>query len=276
MRALAAGLKKAREATDISARELSRRLKLSPGLVALWESGRRVPRVEHVAMALAILGTAPDERDRLFELARLSKSEPNWLTVGVPGISEQLVGTVESERAASKIIQWSPSLIPGLLQTSEYMRVILSRGGRDQVDIDGRLMLRVGRREVITRRNPVEFVAFIGEAALRDPVVEPDLMADQLRYLVEMSGKKNIDLRIVPSCIGWHPGSAGPFVLYEFPDSGPVLHFEHYSSGAFVPDESNIKDYQSAIEILTDVAKNSRESVELIKTITKGWANNHE
>ncbi|HWE88984.1 MAG TPA: helix-turn-helix transcriptional regulator [Pseudonocardiaceae bacterium] len=274
-RALAAGLRKAREATGMSGRELARRVKVSQGLVTHWECCRRIPRVEHVVMVLMTCDTAAPERDRLLDIAH-HVNDPNWLTVGVPGISQQLAGVVESEEAASKIIQWSPVLIPGLLQTPDYARVIVSQNGREQKDVQARVMIRMGRREIITRRDAVEFTAIIGETALRDPVVEPDLMAEQLHYLIELGVRPNIDLRVISSNIGWHPGSTGPFVLYEFPDSGSVVHFEHHSSGAFVPDEHDIKQYESAIEVLKEIAKSPEVSREFITDIAKGWANHRE
>lgn len=259
----------------MSGREVARRMKVSQGLVTHWECCRRIPRVEHVVMFLMTCGTEARERDRLIELAH-NVSEPNWLTVGVPGISQQLAGAVECEEAATKIIQWSPTLIPGLLQTPEYARVTVSQNGRKQKDVEARMTVRMGRRKVITRRDPVEFTAIIGESALRDPVVEPDLMAEQLRYLVEMGSKTNIDLWVVPSHIGWHPGLTGPFVFYQFPDSGSVLHFEHHSSGAFVPDADDIKQYESAIETLKEAAKSPDVSREFITNIAKGWATHRE
>lgn len=270
VRALAAALRSARETAGISARELARRLKVSQALVSHWENARRVPKLEDVAMVLATLGTEPEERERILDLSR-NIGEPNWLSVGMPGIPQQLAGAVESERAASAITEWNPSLIPGLLQTPDYGRVVLSRNGRDKTDVDARMMVRMGRREVITRSDPVHYTAIIGESALRDPVLEPRLMVDQLDHLVEMSRKSHIELRVVPSRIGWHPGSAGPFIFYEFPDAGPVVYFEHYSSGAFVPNADNIKDYREAIAMLKEAAKRPEVSIKFIEDVSKEW-----
>lgn len=111
------------------------------------------------------------------------------------------------ERAASTIIEWSPSIIPGLLQEADHARAILSHNGRNTADLEPRLLVRIGRREVITRGNPTRLTALIGEEALRDPVIAPALMADQLMHLVRMSERPNVQLWTVPARIGWHPGS---------------------------------------------------------------------
>jgi len=39
--------------------------------------------------------------------------------------------------------------------------------------------VRMGRREVLTRRNSVHLIALIGEAAIRDCIGSPEIMADR-------------------------------------------------------------------------------------------------
>ncbi|HEX7659909.1 MAG TPA: helix-turn-helix transcriptional regulator [Pseudonocardiaceae bacterium] len=276
LRALAAGLKEARTIAGLSTRELAIKLKWAQPTVSHFELGRRRPSVEQVAMIVAVLGVDRAERERLIELARRA-DEPNWLTTGVPGISQQLAGVFECEAAATRIVEWSPNLVPGLLQSPEYAEAIM-KWGRDEVeDLPTRIMIRIGRQQVIARpENPVRFVALIGENTLHDPVVSAALMADQLRHLAEMAERPNVEIRIVPSRIGWHPGSSGPFVFYEFADSGPVVHFEHYSSGAFVPDAENVRDYRQAIEVLTDLALTPDESIAAIARAADEWKGNHD
>src|SRR2546421_5266247 len=115
-RALCAALREARTASGISQRELGRLLSITYTNISLWENGHRIPSVETVAMILAALRTSPEERERILVLAR-NVGEPSWLTVGIDGVPQQLTGTTECERAASRITQWSPAIVPGLLQT---------------------------------------------------------------------------------------------------------------------------------------------------------------
>jgi transcriptional regulator with XRE-family HTH domain len=266
-RALSASLRKARLASGIGLRELGRMLSISHTDLSLWEHGHRVPNVEIVAMILAALRTVPEERERILDLARNAR-EPNWLAVGMPGLTQQLAGAMESERAATVITEWSLSLIPGLLQDPDYARAIVSQ---NPDDIERRMLVRIGRREVITRSDPTHMNAFIGEVALRDPVVPPAQMAEQLMYLVQLGERPNIDIWVVPTAIGYHPGLNGPFVLYDFPDSPPVVHFEHYSSGAFVPDADNVKAYRFAVATLKTVGVGPGESAGFITRIAEEW-----
>jgi len=270
-RALSAALREALIASGIGVNELARRLSMSHTPISLWLNGNRVPDAEKVAMLLGALHVQPDERERILALARNAK-EPNWLTVGMPGVSQQLAGAVESERAALKITEWSPWLIPGLTQTSDYARVVISDNGRRSSDVELHLMLRMGRREVITRSDPVGFDALIGESALTDPVGSEKSMCVQLAHLVDLAERPNISIWVVPNGIGYHAGRVGPFVFYDFPDATPVVHFEHFSSGAFVHDSDNVKEYQDTIKSLKELAISPDDSPAYIARIADKWS----
>lgn len=240
---------------------------MSHGTLSHWETGRRIPTPEDVASLLTAADITGDEKERVIELARHA-SEPNWLTVGMPGIPHQLAGAVECERSASSIAEWSPMGIPGLLQTADYARAISTASGLSSQEVEPRVMLRIGRREVITQRKPVRFLALIGEDALRDSIGTPEVMEEQRQYLLDLSARDNVTVQVVPPRVGWHPGLAGPFVLYDFPDAPAVVHFEHYSSGAFVPDTDDVQAYRKAVDSIRQVAMSPTATAELIAKIT--------
>ncbi len=229
-----------------------------------WETGRRIPTPEDVASFLAVAGVTGQERQRLLDLAR-NASEPNWLTVGMPGIPQQLAGAVECERSASAIVEWAPMAVPGLLQTSDYSRAVSAAGGLTTHETERRATVRAGRREIITRRDPVRFTALIGRHSLSDKIGTPEVMRDQLRFLLELAARDNVTIQVVPPDVGWHPGLAGPFVLYDFPDSPAVVHFEHYSSGAFVPDDDDVLAYRQAVTRILELAMSPAVTVDLIE-----------
>lgn len=264
-----AAVRELRMRSGVSGRQLSAQLGLSHGTVSHWETGRRIPDVEDVAAFLAVLGVVGAEKERILDLAR-NAAEPNWLTVGMPGIPQQLAGAWECERAASSIVQWTPMVIPGLLQTSDYARAIATANRFSDQEIESRVMVRGSRREVITRRNdPVAFEALICEVAVREVIGDVDVMAEQLRWLGDMAKRKNVTVRVVPLGVGWHPGFAGPFILYDFPDAPPVIHFEHHSSGAFVPDADDVQAYRGAVDRLREIAMTPTASSRFIAEAAK-------
>ncbi|WP_216216262.1 helix-turn-helix domain-containing protein [Amycolatopsis aidingensis] len=268
-RALAAAIRELREEAGLSGRELSQRLGVSHGTISHWETGHRVPTPEDVASVLGVLGVTGERRRLLLDLAR-NAADPNWLTAGMPGIPQQLTGVMECERTARKITEWAPMYVPGLLQTPDYVRAVMSAGDRSQQEIDQRVMVRVGRREIITRRrDPVGFHALIGEYAIRDVIGDEAVMTDQFDFLLELASRSNVTIQIIPLSCGWHPGLHGPFVLYDFAESSPVLHFEHYSSGAFVPDVYDVQTYRAALDTMGSKAMSQEDSLAFLARITK-------
>ncbi|MBQ6644376.1 MAG: helix-turn-helix transcriptional regulator [Saccharopolyspora sp.] len=269
-RALSAALRETRRASGVGLRALSRQLELSHTQLSHWENGSRVPSIETVAMILAALRVPSGDRERILDLAR-NTAEPNWLTVGLAGIPQQLAGAIESERAASAITEWAPMIVPGLLQTPDLMKSTMRAVKLPQHEEDVRMMVRAGRSEVLTREDPVRFEGIISEAVLYQRLAAPGVMAEQFAHLIEMSERPNITVRVVPLRTGWHPGLLGPFVLYEFPDAPSVVYFEHYNSGAFIPAEHDVNEHQKALAEIRNVAFDTTDSLGLLKQAHQEW-----
>ncbi len=223
-------------------------------------SNRSLPagRPEDVGGFLAAIGVSGDERERILDLAR-GAGESDWLIVGMPGVSQKLSGVLECERTAVRITEWLPWSIPGLIQTSDYAREII---GPDEA----KLTLRLARRDALTRHKPVEFCALLGEPALRQVIGSRSVMAHQLRSL--LSTPENVTVQVVTIGSGWHPGIAGPFILYDFAGSPSIVHLEHYRSSAFVYNERDVEGYKGAADTLRrEVAISPADSAKLIADV---------
>ncbi|MGH3919244.1 MAG: helix-turn-helix domain-containing protein, partial [Pseudonocardiaceae bacterium] len=262
-RALAGALRQAREAAKVSVREVARRLGTSHSVVSYWETSKRVPRLEDVASYLTAIGVTGDDREAILDLGRHA-GDQDWLAVGLPGISQQLAGTMECERAAAAIIDWSPHLVTGLLQTSDYARAIIGGEPLPAGEVEARVLVRMGRRDVITRSNPVRLTALLGEAALHELIGGPRVMADQLRHLVKLAESDTITIQVVRSSQGWHPGLNGPFVLYDFDGSRSIVLLEHHRTGAFVVDQDDVAGYKTAVDKIHQLAMSPADSRTLI------------
>jgi hypothetical protein len=88
-------------------------------------------------------------------------------SVTLPERREHMNAVIRAERTATKITHVAPLLIPGVLQTYDVMRAIMVAGGVDESEIDERVNDRLGRRHLITRRNPAHLTVLLGEAAIR-------------------------------------------------------------------------------------------------------------
>ena len=115
----------------------------------------------------------------------------------------------EHEGKADQLYMYEHSLIPGLLQRERYTRAVLSTlPDKSPDDVERELAGRMARQEVLTREGPtrVQLFALIDEAALYRPAAEPEVMREQLTWLVEVSRMPNVALAVVPYSAGGTSG----------------------------------------------------------------------
>lgn len=263
--AIGVALRRAREDAGLSARQLATKLAKSHTTIGRWESGERAPRPVDVATVLSALGADNSLREELVELAR-STDGRQWAASGLPEQQRQLTTLLEIERTACRIVSVSPLLVPGLLQTADYARAMMFTAGIPTDEMDLRVAVRIGRRDVIAKEDPAHLLAITSESALRSRIGGVDVMSAQLRSLVSYSEWSNIDLRVVPTGTGWHPGLEGPFSVVEYAGRN-VVHVENRVSGQFFHEPSDVTAYADAVATITGVALSREESVRLIAEI---------
>lgn len=261
-RALGAELRQARERAGKGVRELAGELGFGHSKLSLWERGKKLPTTEDVASVLALLDVTGDERERMIEMARQAE-QPNWLATGIPGIAEQLRGLMEFERTATEMVNCSPMLIPGPLQTGDYARGIM--GGHPLADTQ--VAMRLGRRDILLRRNPVNFTALIGESALRQRIADPEVMVEQLNELLNMGKRPNVTIRVIPAATGFHPGLLGPFIVMYFLKSDPIAFLERHRASAFLFDDEDVAAFIEAANVVAEIAMSPADSARLIAEV---------
>ncbi|GAA4876349.1 helix-turn-helix transcriptional regulator [Saccharopolyspora cebuensis] len=261
-RALGAELREARENAGRSLRALAQELETNHVKLMRYETGKSVPAPEVVAAFVTALGVSATERDRLVEMAR-DADTPNWLTADRAGVHQELTALIEFERTATRITNVATGLIPGLLQTSDYARAVMR--GKPVGEVEKLVLMRLGRREVLSTRNAPRLTAIISENALREPIGGPEVMADQLRKVEQIAEWEGVDVRVIRSgSTVWHPGHVGPFVVFEFPKARPIVHLEHYRSSAFLYNPGLAEEYVDAITTLLSLALDPAQSIAFI------------
>ncbi|HKN53849.1 MAG TPA: DUF5753 domain-containing protein, partial [Amycolatopsis sp.] len=176
---------------------------------------------------------------------------------------------IEYERTAVRITNWSLLIIPGLLQTPDYARALLTGSDIRVEDADTRLVVRLERQKILTKQDPVRLVAIISELAIREMVGDEDIMSDQIDHLLEMAELDNISIRIVPSGGGYHPGKVGLFTMYDFAEAPSTIYLEHYHASAFLCDSEGIRAYRKLTKLLAGKALSEDASRELLREVAR-------
>ncbi|HEV7973804.1 DUF5753 domain-containing protein, partial [Amycolatopsis sp.] len=181
--------------------------------------------------------------------------------------SEQLRTYIAHETQAIGIRNFQLALVPGLLQTEDYARAVISRSVNvPSKQVEVRVHTRMLRQEIFNRYPRPDFTYFLHESALRLPVGGSEVMSEQLHHLLRMAIRPNLELRIVPCSAGAHAGTAGPFTLMEFPRFTPVIYLEGEMSSVFLEQTTEVAAYRRILASLADTALGPEESKQLLVT----------
>ncbi|MGH3794932.1 MAG: helix-turn-helix domain-containing protein [Pseudonocardiaceae bacterium] len=263
-RELGEGLRRAMQGARLTGKQAARQLGWSPSWVSRLLSGQRNATVIQVAEFLAVCGVTGAERDRLLGLCQ-DQYVPGWLQQHGSRLPQQVITLIDHEDKAVTIGEFQSALVPGLLQTGDYTRALLTEAGRvPAAELDGRVAARLARQSLFSRDRPVTFTFYLHEFVLRLPVGRAAVMADQLHHLRQMARRRHVTLRVVSAALGGHAATGGSFQLMEFAEFKPVAYLESETSCLFLEHPAEIAAYQSILDALARTALSEAESDRLI------------
>lgn len=163
-----------------------------------------------------------------------------------------------------------PLHLPGLLQTEEHARAVFEAviPQLPDADIDLRLAHRMDRRQVLEREAPPNFDVILHEAALRMEFGGSRVARRQLEYLLLMSERANVTLRVIPFKAGGFPG-AGQSVTYiesEVPQLD-TLALDSTHGPEFIDAERQLQKYRAHLEAAEQVALAPDASQDFIRSL---------
>ncbi|WP_307802051.1 helix-turn-helix domain-containing protein [Actinomadura violacea] len=249
-----AQLRRLREAAEISTEAAGYEIRGSHSKISRLELGRVGFKERDVADLLTLYGVDdPVRREALLELAEQANRPGWWQPYAdvVPSWFEPYLGL---EQGAVLVRVFEVQSVPDLLQTADYARALIAarHPGAGAEEIDRRVELRMRRRLVLERPEPVRLWAVLDEAALRRVVGGPEVMRGQLRHLIEISRLPNVTVQVLPFAAGGHAAESGPVTLLRFaePELPDVVYLEQLT-GALYPDRaSDVTRYRDALNRL--------------------------
>jgi transcriptional regulator with XRE-family HTH domain len=247
-------LRRLRTEAGISREEAGEAIRASEWKIHRLENGQVGFKDRDVGDLLRLYGvTDPDDIAGFLEFAR-EANEPGWWQRYGDLLPQWFKAYVDLESAATLIRTYEGQLVPGLLQTEDYMRAVIGGANLDESpeEAERRVALRIARQTLLIRPDGPRLWAVIDEAALRRPVGGPEVLRGQLERLLEASKLPNVTLQILPFAAGAHPAMGSSFSILRFPDQElpDVVYLEHLTNAVYTDKRPEVERYLDVMELL--------------------------
>lgn len=261
---LGAELRTLRVAAGVTQEQAALAIGLSKQGISRLENGQRNISPDEVAGLLGRYGVTGAKKDQLLAMAR-TLDDPGWWELHMPGMTQESSTLADYESRATRLTDWAPLLIPGLLQTEDYARSFMLDDGISSSEVEARWTARLRRQHRLTR-DDVLYVALLGEPAL---IGNDVIHRDQLSALVDAANRPNLKIRVVPTRNMPRLGRVEAFMTMDVPPT-TVVHVEMARSGAFQDDEEYVAPYVRRVTRLSEVALSETMSLRRIVEIRDG------
>lgn len=268
---LTESLRQLREQAGLTMVEAAERLRQQPGKwsrsklqrIETREQGVKIREVEQLLDLYQVDATV---RASLLDLAATAHERGYWLAIR-KDLPEDMHSLLDVEAALTAQRQFETMLIPGLLQTADFARALMSGVSPELTGdiIERRVMARMARQQVLTKANPLRLHAIIEEAILERQVGTPAIMRGQLRRLIDEAQSEHITIQVLLKSAGASPALEGPFSILSLPDPIPDFGYAEGPGGmVYIEDRDAVREYTLRFGILTQRALSPKRSVALI------------
>jgi transcriptional regulator with XRE-family HTH domain len=276
---LAAWLREIRESRGESGEVVAAAINWSPSKISRYERAKTGMPPREVRKLIDYYGVPEPERSQIITLAE-EAAQRGWWEDFSDILSDDYRQFIGLEHEASSIAIWHVSVIPGLLQTEEYARSIISSYSRVEPIAPGiitRLVKVRMRRQQVLDRAGLELSIVLDESILRRRIGNEKLMYDQLQHLANAADRPNLTLQICP-LDAQHTVVGESFVIFGFgtePEAmlRDVVSAEHLRSGYNLESERETYLHRLALKMLADESLDPASSKELIlETAESLWS----
>ncbi|HVK24723.1 MAG TPA: helix-turn-helix transcriptional regulator [Actinokineospora sp.] len=255
-----------REAAGLSLVGLSERSGRSVGVLHRLETGIRTETTETdvVQLMVACGSTYQDIKD-VIDFSREVKDEHGYrLCPSHHFMSDSLQSLIFHESRATRLVNYQPEVIPGLLQTEPYIQALLGHEDISAERRQERVKDRLARQQILFRNRPAKFTFIINERALRMEVGDYRIMTEQLLALMFLGDQWNISIRIMPTAARQRALFGGPFLYLDHDRFAPMVYLEAALGGFIVEDRDYIERQKSLLRQIVKVALAEGQSREFI------------
>ncbi|MEW2120684.1 helix-turn-helix transcriptional regulator [Streptomyces sp. NPDC005474] len=262
--AFGARLRRSREAHGWTQEELAPKMGYSSTHISAVETGRKMPTLRFSRSADLVFGAS----DTVDTFERL------WREIRHGSLLEGFPEYVGYEARAVEIRLYNIGIVPGLLQTPQYARVLadsaVRRGAITPEQADERVSFLAERQSALVRPRPPMVFVTMDESCIRRPVGGNSVMEAQLARLVEFAELPNTLLQVAPYEIGERRPFNLPVTLLTLPDRSVVYYAESQAQGHLDRESTTVLPVLTAYHQLQAESLSQTASVAMINQLRKG------
>ncbi|MEU2774417.1 helix-turn-helix transcriptional regulator [Streptomyces sp. NPDC007162] len=232
----------------------------SPTLISHFEAGRRLPK--------------PDDARRIDRSLKTDGFFERWLVDLESKYADHFAAVAELEQQATLIQQFALSLVPGVFQTDGYARAVFRayRPNHTADELDQAVVIRTQRARILEGpSNPVVWT-LLDESVLRRCVGGPDVMAEQLRKIADLSEAGRVRVHVLPYGVGAHALQQSYLTLMSFEDAAPVAYVEGFLTGHLMDDPALVAASQTAYALALSDALSQQKSLAFVRAAAEEHA----
>jgi transcriptional regulator with XRE-family HTH domain len=193
-------LRELRRDADLTGYVLAERLRWPQSKVSKIETGRQTPTESDIRAWAEATGRGDVADELVATVQTLETMYADWRRQLRGGLRARQQSFADVEARAASLRVFECTFVPGLLQTPEYARALITESIEFyQVpdDADAAVQARMQRQQVLYRVDK-EFFFVITEAVLRYRFCPPEVLVGQLDRLMTLSSLRNVKFGIIP------------------------------------------------------------------------------
>jgi transcriptional regulator with XRE-family HTH domain len=270
--ALGLRLRNLRKDAGLTGRELAAATGWHFTRVSKLEHGVQAPTDLDIRTWCQMCGAEDQAADLIAQARAIESMYVEFRRRARSGVKQLMVAFQQTYERAEQFRIYEHSVIPGLFQTADYVRAMLSFWARflntdSESDLDEAVAARLERQSIIyeSRRR---FAVILEENALRTWFGNADTMAGQLDRLLTVMTLPNVALGIVPTMIEREAISTTGFWIFD----DKLVALETPSASIEVTQPQEIALYESMFAMLRRSAVYGPEARSMIIRVQRDLA----
>ncbi|MFI0420583.1 helix-turn-helix domain-containing protein [Spongiactinospora sp. 9N601] len=267
---LAGELRRLREMSGLSGRQLAAQIGISQSRVSRIESMAVLPTVPEVTAWGRAVDAPADAQAALRELTTAAFTEAHAWRTRHPDFGQLQDEVTEREANARTICNFQLAAVPALLQTAEYTRHLLPLCGLPYSadEVAAAVAARLERQMILYTGKRLEFL--IGESALRWRHGPAQILLVQLDRIASISTLENVSIGLIPHRHPVPVFAPHGFALYQGNDEhDSVVLVETTHAEVYVTDPGDIRLYHDRWQRLCQAALSGDQARSLLTEISR-------